>query len=146
MKPMRHAFLAFASVACTAAIAQAPVVVRDLDPVRRVTLSKEDLGQLLPGASISRVNAKGNSHYWKNDSDGTFIISTDNQDWTKKASTARGKWHISDDGRYCVLIEWKTVEAEEWCRYIIRVGSEYYGTQSDKRGTEKVYKLDISKK
>lgn len=146
MKHIRYAILAFSYVACTTALAQAPTVVRDLDAAGRVTLSKEELGQLLPDATMSRVNAKGNSHHWKNDADGTFIISSDNQDRGKKPSTARGKWNISDDGRYCVLIEWKTVETEEWCRYIIRAGGEYYGTKSDKTGTEKVYKLDILKK
>jgi hypothetical protein len=146
MKPVTHVLLALTAVACTTALAQAPAVLRDLDAAGRVTLSKEELGQLLPGASMSRVSAKGNTHFWTNDSDGTFIISSDNRDRGKGSSTARGKWNISDDGRYCVLIEWKTVETEEWCRYIIRVGSDYYGTKSDKTGTEKVYKLEISKK
>ncbi len=146
MKPLRNSLLGFACVACTTAFAQAPTLVRDLDAAGRVTLSKEELGQLLPGATMSRVNAKGNSHHWKNDADGSFVISTDNLDRGKRATTARGKWNISDDGRYCVLIEWKTVETEEWCRYIIRAGSDYYGAKSDKTGTEKVYKLEISKK
>jgi hypothetical protein len=60
-------------------------------------------------------------------------------------TTARGKWHISEDGRYCVLIEWKVNPTEEWCRYIVKAGAEYYATRSDKTGTEKVYKLSISK-
>jgi len=146
MKPVTHVLLALTAVACTTALAQAPAVLRDLDAAGRVTLSKEELGQLLPGASMSRVSAKGNTHFWKNDSDGTFVISSDNRDRGKGSSTARGKWNISDDGRYCVLIEWKTVETEEWCRYIIRTGSDYYGAKSDKTGTEKVYKLEISTK
>ena len=146
MKPVTHVLLALTAVACTTALAQAPAVLRDLDAAGRVTLSKEELGQLLPGASMSRVSAKGNTHFWKNDSDRTFVISSDNRDRGKGSSTARGKWNISDDGRYCVLIEWKTVETEEWCRYIIRVGSDYYGAKSDKTGTEKVYKLEISTK
>lgn len=146
MKPVAHVLFALTSVACTAALAQAPAVLRDLDAAGRVTLSKEELGQLLHGATMSRVSAKGNTHFWKNDSDGTFVISSDNRDRGKGSSTARGKWNISDDGRYCVLIEWKTVETEEWCRYIIRTGSDYYGAKSDKTGTEKVYKLEISTK
>ena len=146
MKPVTHVLLALTAVACTTALAQAPAVLRDLDAAGRVTLSKEELGQLLPGASMSRVSAKGNTHFWTNDSDGTFVISSDNKDRGKGSSTARGKWNISDDGRYCVLIEWKTVETEEWCRYIIRTGSDYYGAKSDKTGTEKVYKLEISTK
>ena len=52
---------------------------------------------------------------------------------------------LSLAGRYCVLIEWKVNPTEEWCRYIVKAGAEYYATRSDKTGTEKVYKLSISK-
>lgn len=131
--------------AATSTVAQDAAVLRDLDSAGRVTLAKDELLQLLPGAKMSRVSARGNTHYWQNDADGTFIISSDNKDRGKGSSTARGKWHISDDGRYCVLIEWKTVDNEEWCRYIVRAGDVYYGTKSDKTGTEKVYRLEIGK-
>lgn len=130
---------------CTTALAQVPAFVRDRDAAGRSTLSKEELGQALTGASMSRINARGSSHNWKNNADGTFIISSDNQDRGEKTSTARGNWNISDDGRCCVLIEWKGVETEEWCRYIIRAGGEYDGAKSGKTGSEKVYKFEISK-
>ena len=125
--------------------AQDMAVVRDLDALGRVTLSKDELTQLIPNAKISRTSGKGNTHYWQNDLDGSFIISSDNRDTNSRSSTAPGKWHISEDGRYCVLIEWKKNPTEEWCRYLIKAGNDYYVTKSDKVGTEKVYKLDISK-
>jgi hypothetical protein len=37
------------------------------------------------------------------------------------------------------------VPTEEWCRYILKTGDAYYGTVSVKVGTEKLFKLDISK-
>lgn len=141
----RHLFVAVAVVTTTLVCAQNIVVVRDLDAGGRVTLTKDELGQLMPNARMSRMTSTGNTQLWKNDSDGSFIISSDNRDVQGQNSTAQGKWHISEDGRYCVLIEWKKNPAEEWCRYILKVGSEYYGTRSDKIGTEKVYKLGISK-
>ena len=52
---------------------------------------------------------------------------------------------VAADGRYCVLIEWKSIGAEAWCRYIIQSAEAYYATKSDKTGTEKIYKLTISK-
>jgi hypothetical protein len=146
MKPLFQALLGLLCVGCSMAWGQEAAVLRDLDSAGRATLTKEELGQLLPGAAMSRVTAKGNTHYWKNDPDGSFIISSDNRDRGGRPSTASGKWHISDDGRYCVLIEWKSIDAEEWCRYIVRSGDAYYGAKSDKTGTEKVYKLSISKK
>ncbi|MCY7282654.1 MAG: DUF995 domain-containing protein [Cyanobacteria bacterium CAN_BIN43] len=114
-------------------------MLSDLDSQRRATLTKEDLGQLLPNASMSRLNAEGNSQFWKNEPSGSFIISSG------QSSTAQGKWHISDDGRYCVLIEWKRAPTEDWCRYIVKAGNTYYATRSDKTGTERVYRLEISK-
>jgi hypothetical protein len=127
------------------AYGQVAAVLRDLDAQGRVTLTKEELNQLLPNAKVSRTVANGNTHHWKNDTNGTFIASSDNKDKKNTNSTARGKWHIAEDGRYCVLIEWKTVDTEEWCRYIVKSGNDYYATKSDKTGTEKVYKLHISK-
>lgn len=126
------------------AFADEPMVLRDLDAIGRVTLSREELSRLLPNAKMSRVTAKGNSHYWKNELDGNFIISSDNSDKRGRGSTAQGKWHMSEDGRYCVLIEWKATPTEEWCRFIVKAGADYYSTKSDSIGTEKVYKLTIS--
>jgi Protein of unknown function (DUF995) len=123
----------------TLAFGQAATVLRDLDSQGRATLTKEDLGQLLPNASMSRINADGNAQFWKNDPGGTFTISSG------QSTTAQGKWHVSDDGRYCVLIEWKRAPTEEWCRYIVKAGGAYYATRSDKTGTERVYRLEISK-
>ncbi|MBP6776368.1 MAG: hypothetical protein KA151_03840 [Piscinibacter sp.] len=142
--PSRSLFLAsFAIVVSTLATAQE--VLRDLDAQGRVTLSKDELDQLLPGAKMSRTSARGNTNIWSNEPGGSFVVSSDNRDRGGMPTTARGKWHISEDGRYCVLIEWKVNPTEEWCRYIVKAGAEYYATRSDKTGTEKVYKLSISK-
>lgn len=143
-RPNRYVFASFALVA-TLASGQEIAVLRDLDAQGRVTLTKDELSQLLPNAKMTRVNAKGNTSAWKNDSSGSFVISSDNRDVQGQNSTAQGKWHISEDGRYCVLIEWKRNPTEEWCRYIVRAGADYYATKSDKTGTERVYKLGISK-
>ncbi len=140
----RHIFLLIALVPLQA-FAQEARVLRDLDAQGRVTLTKDELTQLLPDANMSRVNKKGSKHSWKNDASGSFIISSDNREKSGISTTAQGKWHISDDGRYCVLFEWKFAPTEDWCRYIVKSGADYYGTRSDKVGTENVYKLMISK-
>lgn len=144
--PARLAALSLLALASTLACAQEEAaMLRDLDAQGRVTLSKEELTALLPGAKMSRFTGKGNTHAWKNDADGSFIISADNRDRGGRNTTAQGKWHISEDGRYCVLIEWRFNPTEEWCRYVLKSGADYYATKSDKTATEKVYKLSISK-
>lgn len=117
IKPSYPALVA-AVLACTLAWAQDNLVLRDLDGA--VVLTKEELQLLLPGASMARITLKGNEHLWKNEPGGSFIVSSDNRGTSGPRSSAQGKWQISDDGRYCVLMEWKT-GAEEWCRYLDRV-------------------------
>jgi Protein of unknown function (DUF995) len=121
------------------------VVVRDLEALSPVTLTKDELQALLPNAKMGRTAANGNEHLWTNETGGRFIISTNNRARMGKPTTAPGTWQISDDGRYCVLIEWRGVDTEEWCRFIVKTSDGYYAARSTKTGTEKVYKLDISK-
>lgn len=132
----------------TSELTEAPKVFRDLADKNPQKLSLDELQKLLPGAKMSRLTNSGNTNRWTNDADGTFIISSDNRNsvgayGSGANTTAPGKWHISEDGRYCVLIEWKRVDTEEWCRYIYQTSLGYYATKSDKTGTERVYKLDI---
>jgi Protein of unknown function (DUF995) len=125
--------------------------LRDLEGKSPRKLSKDELTQLLTGAKMSRVAPSGNSHLWTNEAGGSFVISSDNRGGgaqvrsAGRPSTATGKWHISDDGRYCVLIEWKSVATEEWCRYLLQTSDGYYAVRSESVGTEKVYKLEIGK-
>lgn len=128
------------------------MVLRDLESKSPKKLSKEELTSLLTGVKMGRVSGTGNVQSWSNDSDGSFVISSDNRGagatgamGVGRPSTATGKWHISDDGRYCVLINWKSAPTEEWCRFILQTTDGYYAVRSDSVGTERVYKLDIKK-
>lgn len=144
--PIRALLATVLLLSCAQARADEPTVLRDLDSSGRSTLAKAELDALLPGATISRVSAKGNTQIWRNDPDGSFIISSDNNNTVRKRpTTAPGKWHISADGRYCVLIEWANTPVEEWCRYILKSGDRYYATRSDSVGTEKIHRLEISR-
>ena len=125
--------------------AQPAAVVRDLEGLSPVTLTKEELQALMPNAKISRTVANGNQHLWTNEPGGKFIVSTTNQARGGKPTSTQGTWQISDDGRFCVLIEWRTVETEDGCRFVSKTTDGYYATKSARAGTEKVYKLDISK-
>ncbi|MEJ8848240.1 DUF995 domain-containing protein [Variovorax rhizosphaerae] len=134
----------------TEGAAQSDMVLRDLESKSPRKLSKEEVTELLTGAKMSRISGRGNVHYWSNDPGGSFVISSDNRGAgavgsVGRPSTSPGKWHISDDGRYCVLIEWKGVPTEEWCRYILQTTDGYYAVRSDTVGTERVFKLEIKK-
>jgi len=132
-------------VACGFAFAQKAAVLGDLAAQDRVTLGKDELTQLLPGAKMRRYNAQGSAQAWSNDSGGSFVISSDNRGTQGVNSTATGSWKISDDGRYCLTIEWKRNPTEDWCRLIVKAGGNYYVTRSDKVETERVYLVEISR-
>ena len=126
----------------------AALTVRDLDAQNPKKLTLEDLRQLLPDAKMSRQTAAGWQHSWTNEPGGSFTVSASNLNpgaARSGGSNAQGKWHISDDGRYCILFEWKKYPTEEWCRYILQTSDGYYATKSDQTKTEKVYKLGIRK-
>ena len=141
--------LSFCLLAPCAHAQDAGLTVRDLDAQNPKRLTLAELQQLLPGAKMSRLTAAGWQHYWTNEPGGSFVVSASNMNpgisRSQAASTAQGKWHIADDGRYCVLIEWKRNPTEEWCRYILQTSDGYYATKSDQTKAEKVYKLDIRK-
>jgi Protein of unknown function (DUF995) len=140
------------SVLCGVAGAQPQqLVLRDLESKSPRTLSKDEVTQLLTGAQMSRISQRGNQHYWTNEAGGSFVASSDNSGAGAlvrsqgRPSTARGKWHISDDGRYCLFIEWTGIPAEEWCRFVLHTSDGYYMTRSTSVGTENVHKFDIKK-
>jgi hypothetical protein len=127
----------------TPAFAQEASVVSDLDSQNPVKLTKEELNQLLPGAKMSRNTARGNTHTWTNEIGGSFVVRSDGRSQSGIAGAVPGKWHVSDDGRYCVSMDWKGAP-EEWCRVLIKAGDKYYAANSGKK-TDKVFLLEIRK-
>lgn len=127
------------------------VVLRDLESKSPRKLSKDEVTQLLTGAKMSRVSGRGNQHFWTNEPGGSFVISSDNAGagavarGAGRTSTSLGKWHISDDGRYCIVVEWQAVPTEQWCRLVFETTDGHYTANSDATGTERAYKLVIKK-
>lgn len=142
-------FACFCLLVPAATAQEAALTVRDLDGKNPKKLALEELNQLLPGAKMSRLTKSGWQHNWTNEAGGAFIVSAANRNPGAMRSTASsassGKWHISNDGRYCILIEWKAYPTEEWCRYVIQTSEGYYLAKSDAVKTEAVYKIDIKK-
>lgn len=149
--PLPHKLLLFSLLATAFGAAHAQnLVYRDLESKSPKKLSKEEATELLTGAKMSRISERGNVHNWSNDSDGKFVVSSDNRGAgavraSGRPTTSSGTWQISDDGRYCVLIEWKGVPTEQWCRFILQTTDGYYAANATSVGTERVHKLEIKK-
>jgi hypothetical protein len=123
----RAIVVAFALGLSSLAIGQS-LTLNDVKAKNGNQLAAEDVKQLLPGAKVvSRTNA-GSTRSWENKPDGTLTASSDNRGnpGAHGASTASGTWRLSDQGAYCVTINWQRSE-EKWCRFIFKTGDKYYG-------------------
>lgn len=125
--------------------AAAQSVVSDLDGLSPSVLTKDELQALMTGANMSRVITSGSTHHWRNEPGGTFIISSDNRATSSWATTAQGTWRISDDGRYCLRIEWRS-GLEDRCHFVIRTSGGYFLTQSPNTPAARVYRYRIGGK
>ena len=106
-------------------------------------LTRVELLALLPGAAMARVNDKGSTHHWTNEPGGEMVVSSDNRGRSGHASTARAAWRVSEDGRYCLKVEWKRGEVEDSCRLIVKAGDEHYAVDELAPPTRKAQRLDI---
>jgi len=120
----------FTVAASFAAISYAQVLtLADIKTKGAVELSGQELQQLMPSAKVvSRTNA-GSTRNWENKSDGTFVASSDNaggQSGRSRPSSGNGTWQVTDDGTYCVSIDWNRTQ-EKWCRHVFKAGDKYCG-------------------
>ena len=126
---MLHGMAAVILIALSSIAAAQPVTLAEVKAKSAVQLSADELKQLLPGAKVvNRTNA-GSTRTWQNDPNGTLVASSDNMGNTggkARPSSGRGTWRLSDQGTYCVSIKWN-VQAEDWCRYVFKLGDKYYG-------------------
>jgi hypothetical protein len=141
--------LIFASILLSLAVTAFAdiLVLNDIKAQNGVQLSATELNDLMPKANVVSHTQAGSTRRWTNESDGTFVASGDNRGRSGGAgrpAQGRGTWHVGPNGTYCVTIEWPA-SSENWCRYLFKVGAEYYGVKSPSGGTGTAYRLEISK-
>ncbi|PXW22288.1 DUF995 domain-containing protein [Paraburkholderia caballeronis] len=87
-------------------------------------LTKDELQRMLPGTTVVSTGIGGASHHWTNDAGGTFTATSDEMG-RGRSSTAQGGWHVSDDGKYCVHVDWKRY-TEDWCAPVVQTADGKY--------------------
>ena len=126
---------------CAFALLGGSVLAQDADKPAETKataekLSREHLLSFIPGTKAHLVTQSGSNHNWTNEPDGKFIASSDGRKygWSGTTSgTGTGSWRISDEGKYCVQIEWKR-DSEKWCSFVWRTADGYaLGTEGPKR-------------
>jgi len=100
-----------------------------------VKMGREELLSFLPGTKVTHVNSAGSERHWTNEPDGTLYANTNNKTFGNGTGSVvsgqAGTWKISDEGKYCIDIDWKRVN-EKWCSYILKgQGDTYYLNKVD---------------
>lgn len=111
-------------------------------------LPKDELASFLPGTKAVYVIKGGSTHIWTNEPEGKFVATTDaktiNSTGMGGGYTARGTWRVSDDGKYCVSIDWSRY-SENWCYFVYRTpGGGYFMTETDDSAAKK-RKIELTK-
>ena len=108
-------------------------------------LSADEVQQLLPEAKVMSVGARGVTRRWKNNADGKFVASGyDPTTTTPRMQNfqGQGSWHIGDNGKYCVMLEWPRT-TEQWCRILFKLDDKYYAVKSADDENAVVHELEI---
>jgi hypothetical protein len=118
------------ALALPVVVQAADLLLSDLRARHAVELSADDLRQLMPNARVASVHENGSVRHWKNEPNGKFLASSNVRGKLKTLpSQGRGTWRVSDDGTYCVTIEWPRL-TENWCKYLFKLDGKYYGVDS----------------
>jgi hypothetical protein len=91
-------------------------------------LTREQLAQAFAGAEVMRAEGWGGGITWDDRSDGTIIVfRTAGPILTAPSRISRwtGRWHISEDGRFCLHIDWQS-RPEDWCRFLTLTEDHLY--------------------
>lgn len=118
-------YLIAAMLSCisfTALSADSTVLGGDLfDKGKR--LSVDEIKTLVAkDVEVEQINGStGGIRRWKNNADGKFVASRiAATGGSGRSITGTGEWKLTDNGQYCVAIEWRPLrtgpEQESWCR------------------------------
>jgi hypothetical protein len=72
---------------------------------------------------------------WKNNADGKFVASRVAAFGGGAAVTGQGEWKLTENGQYCVQIEWRPrtgPQLENWCRTLWRLEDTLYLAPTDR--------------
>lgn len=121
------AFAALASIVAINAFAQDGVV----------KMTREELLSFLPGTKVTHLSAGGSERRWTNEPDGSLYANTNNKTYGSitgvQTAGHGGTWKVSDDGKYCINIDWKRV-SENWCASVLKgPGDTYYLNKVDEK-------------
>jgi hypothetical protein len=133
-----------AALAAGTAAAQTPMTLKDLEAKAARRLERDELLQLMTGAKITRAGRDNSFLRWTQESDGSFLVSSDSRTAGRGIVQAKGTWRVDDAGQWCVVIQWNTIPEDNWCNPVYTTSDGYYAALRD-APTAQVRKYEITK-
>ncbi|MFL9916038.1 DUF995 domain-containing protein [Paraburkholderia fungorum] len=121
-----------ADVVASSSAAQKPVAAANPQPTgagRPPRVTKEQLQALLPGSTMLRTNIAGALRQWVNKPDGTLTVYWGGAG-LRQSHSASGRWSVTDEGRFCLHIDWEDLP-ENWCRFLEQTANGEYQPIAD---------------
>ncbi len=124
----RLAVIAVAWIVCGRMQAAEEMTLSAVKAAGGKELAGEELKALLPGKTGRRSVDRYDLN-WLHDADGKLRASSVEKTGRMVAWNYPGTWRVSDDGKYCLRIEWYS-GTEQWCRFIAKLGDDYLAFDS----------------
>jgi hypothetical protein len=111
-----------------------------------VKLTKEDVEKLVTGANVYNRGTQ-TERWWDNLPEGKIRSARGAGSFSHNRSfTGDGTWQVNDQGQYCVDLLWgNSRNPEKWCRFLFKVGSDYYGASSAENPESAAFALKFKK-
>ncbi|UCV18088.1 DUF995 domain-containing protein [Ferribacterium limneticum] len=94
-----------------------------------VKMTRDELLSFLPGTKVTHVSQAGSERHWTNEPDGSLYANSNNKTYGSATGSQTagqaGKWKVSDEGKYCIDIDWKKV-SEKWCFHVLKGEGDIY--------------------
>lgn len=111
-----------------------------------VKLAKEDVEKLVVGANVYNRGLQS-ERWWDNTPEGKVKGARGAGSFQHNRSfTGEGTWLVNDQGQYCVDLLWGSSKTpEKWCRFLFKVGDDYYGASSAENPDAAAFALKFKK-
>ncbi len=109
--------------------------------------TKEDVEKLVVGANVYNRGLQS-ERWWDNAPDGKVKGARGAGSFSHNRSfTGDGTWQVNEQGQYCVDLVWGSTNKtpEKWCRFLFKVGDDYFGAASETNPDSAAFALKFKK-
>ncbi len=147
MKSNRACWIAGLAIGVSAGVAQSQdAKLGELLCKQAQKQTKEDVEKLVVGANVYNRGTQS-ERWWDNGPDGKIRAARGAGSFSYNRSfVGEGTWRVNDQGQYCVDMLWgNSKNPEKWCRFLFKVGDDYFGAASATNPDSAAFALKFKK-